>query len=139
MAQESSDGSQAVAVRVDGHLGEISADMATPLAVVLAELIQNAIDHGFVDGPDADPSAAAEAPRIDLVFERTSEHYLVSVHDNGVGLPEGFDIEQTRSLGIAIVRDLVRTQLGGVITMARDHGTIVQLRIPARREGSWAR
>jgi two-component system, sensor histidine kinase PdtaS len=139
MAQESSDGSHSVAVRVDGHLGDIAADLATPLAVVLAELLQNAIDHGFVDAPDAHSSAPAEAPRIDLVFEHTAEDYVVTVHDNGVGLPEGFDIDGTRSLGLAIVRDLVRTQLGGVITMARDHGTTVQLRLPVRREGSWAR
>jgi two-component sensor histidine kinase len=37
------------------------------------------------------------------------------------------------------VRDLVRTQLGGVITMDREHGTIVRLSLPARRPGSWAR
>jgi two-component sensor histidine kinase len=139
MAQESSDGSRTVAVRVDGHLGDIPADMATPLAVVLAELLQNAIEHGFVLVPDVDPSPAAEAPRIDLVFEHTSEEYLVVVHDNGVGLPEGFDLEQTTSLGLAIVRDLVRTQLGGVITMAREQGTIVRISLPARRPGSWTR
>ena len=139
MAQESSDASRSVAVRVDGHLGEIAADMATPLAVVLAELLQNAIEHGFRFGPDSDGPPASQAPRIDLQFEHTAEHYVVVVRDNGVGLPEGFDIEQTRSLGLAIVRDLVRTQLGGVITMTRDRGTVVRLSLPARRPGSWAR
>ncbi len=39
------------------------------------------------------------------------------MHDNGAGLPKGFDIDRTRSLGLSIVRDLVRTQLGGTITM----------------------
>jgi two-component sensor histidine kinase len=139
MAQESSDGSHSVAVRVDGHIGDIAADLATPLAVVLAELIQNAIQHGFVEDPDAAARTGARSPRIDLVFEHTVEHYVVAVHDNGVGLPEGFDIEKTPSLGLAIVRDLVRTQLGGVITMTRDHGTIVQLRLPVRPGTSWAR
>jgi two-component sensor histidine kinase len=139
MAQESSDGSRSVAVRVDGHFGDIAADLATPLAVVLAELLQNAIQHGFVEEADTDASPIGESPRIDLVFEEAAEHYLVAVHDNGVGLPEGFDIEHTPSLGLAIVRDLVRTQLGGDITMVRDHGTMVQLSLPARRQGSWAR
>jgi two-component sensor histidine kinase len=139
MAQESSDTSRSIAVRVDGHLGDIAADMATPLAVVLAELLQNAIEHGFVVAPDGDGAAAGPAPRIDLVFENTAEHYLVAVHDNGVGLPEGFDIEETRSLGLAIVRDLVRTQLGGEITMARDGGTLVRLSLPSRRQVSWTR
>jgi len=131
MAQESSDGPQSVAVRVDGHLGDIPADMATPLAVALAELIQNAIEHGFVESADEEP-VELKAPRIDLVFEHSGDHYGVAVHDNGVGLPEGFDIEETRSLGLAIVRDLVRTQLGGTITMKRDHGTVARLEIPVR-------
>jgi two-component sensor histidine kinase len=125
-----------VAVRVDGHLGDIPADMATPLAVVLAELIQNAIEHGFVE---AEPESvvlvrgsAEYAPRIDLVFEHTPDHYGVAVRDNGVGLPEGFDIDKTRSLGLAIVRDLVRTQLAGTITMTSDHGTVARVQIPVR-------
>jgi hypothetical protein len=109
---------------VDGELGDLPAEIATPLAVVLAELLQNAIEHGFVD------EAEAISPRIDLTFEHAPDHYAVVVRDNGAGLPEGFDIESTRSLGLAIVRDLVRTQLNGSITMATDHGTLVRLRIP---------
>jgi two-component sensor histidine kinase len=126
MAQESSYGSTSVAVRVDGELGDLPAEMATPLAVVLAELLQNAIEHAFVD------EKATGSPRIDLTFEHGADHYEASVRDNGVGLPEGFDIESTRSLGLAIVRDLVRTQLSGSITMATDRGTLVRLTIPAR-------
>jgi two-component sensor histidine kinase len=130
MAQETSDGSHTVAVRVDGHLGDIPADMATPLAVALAELIQNAIEHGFVTaGTEAAPG---RPPQIDLVFEHAGDHYDVAVRDNGVGLPEGFDIDETRSLGLAIVRDLVRTQLGGTITMATDHGTVAHVEVPLR-------
>jgi two-component sensor histidine kinase len=135
MAQESSEGPHSVAVRVDGHLGDIPADMATPLAVVLAELIQNAIEHGFVEttDEDLDVTATAHAARIDLIFEHTDDHYGVVVHDNGVGLPEDFDIEKSRSLGLAIVRDLVRTQLGGTITMASDHGAVARVAIPVGR------
>ena len=51
---------------------------------------------------------------------------MVGVHDNGCGLPEGFDIDRTRSLGLSIVRDLVRSQLGGTIEMDTDGGTVVQ-------------
>ena len=41
----------------------------------------------------------------------------VEVRDDGCGLPEGFDIERTNSLGLSIVRDLVISQLGGSIEM----------------------
>jgi two-component sensor histidine kinase len=107
--------------------------MATPLAVALAELIQNAIEHGFVEGAHQDGVSAGGSPRIDLVFEQRGDHYGVSVRDNGIGLPEGFDIDETRSLGLAIVRDLVRTQLGGTITMANDGGTVARVEVPVRR------
>jgi two-component sensor histidine kinase len=52
------------------------------------------------------------------------------VRDNGCGLPEGFDVDVTHSLGLSIVRDLVRSQLGGTITMKTDDGTVASLEIP---------
>ncbi len=58
----------------------------------------------------------------------------VVVRDNGCGLPEGFDVDVTHSLGLSIVRDLVRSQLSGTITMESDDGTVVRLEIPGQRE-----
>jgi two-component sensor histidine kinase len=55
---------------------------------------------------------------------------VVEVRDNGCGLPAGFDIDRTRSLGLSIVRDLVRSQLSGTINMDTDDGTVVRLEIP---------
>jgi two-component sensor histidine kinase len=129
MAQESNVGAHPVAVRVDGHLGDVPADMATPLSVVIAELLQNAVEHAFSED-DGRGGADNGTPRIDLVFRHDPETYDVVVHDNGVGLPEGFDIEATRSLGLSIVRDLVRSQLEGTITMASDRGTMVHIGVP---------
>ena len=61
----------------------------------------------------------------------------VEVRDDGLGLPEGFDIEQTTSLGLSIVRDLVASQLEGTITMealpaAEGGGTRVAISVPVR-------
>lgn len=108
--------------------------MATPLSVVVAELLQNAIEHAFPSGDNEPVGDRPEgAPRIDLVFHHDLQHYEVVVHDNGVGLPADFDIDMTRSLGLSIVRDLVRTQLEGSISMVDDHGTLVRLDVPSRR------
>jgi two-component sensor histidine kinase len=57
------------------------------------------------------------------------------VRDDGVGLPKFFDIEKTTSLGLSIVRDLVVSQLGGSIDMARvprsaGGGTRVSIEVP---------
>ncbi len=144
IARDSSPPSRPVEVLVDGHLGDIPAEMATPLSVVVAELLQNAAEHAFEVAEVESPPATAgvpsgEAPRVDLVFRRDPETYDVVVRDNGAGLPAGFDIEKTRSLGLSIVRDLVRTQLSGTITMVSDKGTIVHLGIPVPRHPAWSR
>ena len=61
----------------------------------------------------------------------------VAVRDDGRGLPEGFDIEKTTSLGLSIVRDLVASQLEGRISMeaipaAEGGGTRVVITVPVR-------
>jgi len=61
---------------------------------------------------------------------------LVEVRDNGAGLPDGFSIDETDSLGLSIVRDLVRTQLGGTITMYTDDGTVIDLAVPVYSGGA---
>ena len=130
MAKESSVSSREVDVVVEGALGDVPADMATPLAVVIAELLQNAVEHAFVEGGDD------FQPEIELSFSEDHSGYCAAVRDNGCGLPPGFDLETTRSLGMSIVRDLVRTQLGGTIEMITDGGTLVRLEVPARSRRS---
>ena len=110
-----------------GEAGELSADVATPLAVILTELLQNAAEHAFPDDACYRP---AEPLRIKVRLNRSDGKLLVEVRDNGAGLPAGFSVDQTTSLGLSIVRDLVRTQLGGTIAMHTDGGTIVELMVP---------
>ncbi|MGH8979507.1 MAG: sensor histidine kinase, partial [Acidimicrobiales bacterium] len=116
MAQDSVVSATPVEIAAEGDLGEVPADIATPLAVVLAELLQNAVEH-------ASPSH---------VLMRLSPRQ-VTVRDDGKGLAKDFDIEQTASLGLSIVRDLVVTQLEGSITMgaAEGGGTEVRIDLPA--------
>jgi two-component sensor histidine kinase len=136
---------------VNGNLGEVPADVATPLAVVLAELVQNAIEHAFLDfeaeedGDGTADGAVDGASDRDLTgtirVDLSSEGGLlrVEVLDDGSGLPDGFDIDETQSLGLSIVRDLVRSQLDGTITMVDrrtrgggENGTLVVIELPDR-------
>ena len=155
MAEDSVVSSQPIVISVHGDLGDVAADVATPLAVTVAELLQNAVEHAF-DPENAggqDGAAGLEgagggvgyAPvgHVDLTMSNDETALRVEVRDDGLGLPEGFDIEKTSSLGLSIVRDLVVSQLEGTISMqpvpvADGGGTRVAISVPVRAEVSSA-
>ena len=114
-----------VHVEVKGEAGELPAQVATPLAVVLTELLQNAVDHAFAHDP-------VEPGLVLVELENDGTELTVRVHDNGVGLPEGFTIDDSGGLGLTIVRSLVTSEMAGTIEMYSDGGAVVELRIPAR-------
>lgn len=111
---------------VMGEAGELEAELATPLAVVLAEILANAVEHAFPDGETSD--GEDPAIRVNLVNDGRLLH--VEISDNGMGLPKGFSIQTTRSLGLSITRSLVESQLRGEIDMRSEKGTTVELSIP---------
>ncbi len=117
-------------LKVVGDAGKLPATMATPLAVVLTELLQNVVDHAYPDG-------RADAVGLGVVELATHGHELCGrVVDDGVGLPDGFTLESTTGLGLQIVRTLVDTELSGTIEMTRADGegdrpgTEVVVRVP---------
>jgi len=107
---------------VEGKAGELPASLATPLAVVLSELLQNAVEHGYPEG------SSGGLVRIGL--DNDGAELRVVVQDDGRGLPQGFTIDRTRSLGLSIARDLVISQMGGTITLFDEGGTTVVLDVP---------
>ncbi|MGA2521259.1 MAG: sensor histidine kinase [Acidimicrobiales bacterium] len=138
MAEDSVVSGDLVSIRVTGDVGEVGADVATPLAVVLAELLQNAVEHAFpgLDGSEGDEGSGPVSERaepvghVDLVLANDGRRLTLQVRDDGCGLPEGFDIDRTTSLGLSIVRDLVTSQLEGTISMESNGGTLVTLELP---------
>ncbi|HEX2851456.1 MAG TPA: histidine kinase N-terminal domain-containing protein [Acidimicrobiales bacterium] len=119
---------RSVRFAVEGDAGELPAHIATPLAVVLQEVLQNAVEHGFEAVEDA--GIAPPDGTIEVELHNDGESFDVVVRDNGRGLPEGFTIESTDSLGLQIVQRLVTTQLFGEMTMTTDGGTVVRLSVP---------
>jgi two-component sensor histidine kinase len=112
--------------------------------VTLAELLQNAVEHAFGEkrphgrgGKRKSEPGRAGTGRVRVVLHHDSEHLSVDVRDDGVGLPKGFDIERTSSLGLSIVRDLVVSQLAGSIELATvptalGGGTLARISVPLR-------
>ncbi len=124
---------------VRGSGGRVPAHAATPLSVVLTELLQNAVDHGFPEG--------SRGGDIAVVLAHDGENLVLSVIDNGRGIDTGFDLDSATGLGLSIVRTLVTTELNGTIEMSPattadlasvglgveddlPHGTVVELRVP---------
>ena len=142
MAEDSVVLSRPLTFEVVGVLGEVPADVATPLAVVLAELLQNAVEHAFLDRADDETgTTASQQPvgHIQVNLRNDLMGLTLEVVDDGSGLPTGFNIDETQSLGLSIVRDLVRSQMDGVITMRNRNeitpgvqGTVVAIEVPVQ-------
>ena len=106
-------------LRVAGATGPVAAEVATPLAVVLTELLQNSIEHAFVH---------SDRGSISVTLSRNgSNDIVVVVRDDGVGLnTPGFTGPR---LGLHIVRTLVG-ELNGSFDLVSDEGTRAEIRIP---------
>jgi two-component sensor histidine kinase len=134
MIEESlTDSARPLRTEVVGTAGVVSSPMATALAIVLTELLQNVVEHAY--GAVAPTGRAASFARIELAND--GDIIAIVVSDDGPGLPVGFD--PNRSLGLTIVDSLVRTELGGRIEFelgdGRDEphrsGTTVRMWVPA--------
>jgi two-component sensor histidine kinase len=114
-----------VAVRREGRFGVVPAELATPLVMVLTELVQNAFEHAFDSGQRGEVVVSAE---------RSAKWLDVVVADNGRGLPRGFSLERTERLGLQIVRTLVESELRGSLSLRRREikGTEAVLRVPLK-------
>lgn len=115
-----------IRIRREGTLGVFSAERATPLVMVLTELVQNAIEHAFEPGVSGTVTIRAQ---------RSARWLDVVVHDEGKGLPPGFSLERSDRLGLQIVRTLVAAELGGSLGLhpGTGGGTDAMLRVPLGR------
>ena len=108
-----------------GEFGVFGAQQATPLALVITELIHNSLEHGLAETGDL--------LHVDVSIQ--GDNVVVRVIDNGVGLPSGFSFKDSANLGLQIVRTLTENELKGNIKLSRIGGeTQAILTFPARRD-----
>ena len=104
-----------------GQLGSLESRVATPLSLVVTELIHNALEHGL----------AESGTQLRIELQRYSNEGLVTISDDGVGLPAGFDLSTSSNLGLQIVRTLTENELKGELKLeSRQQGTQAKLRFP---------
>jgi len=125
----------------------LPSQQAASLALVLNELLQNALEHGFENRKQGNLTARIERlPAGGTAVGRLPEELkkaaapgtdknekgtllLLQVEDDGVGLPHGFDMHKTKSLGLKIVQTIVQSDLKGVFSLrpgAGRKGTVAQ-------------
>ena len=120
MQQGLIDPEKQVTLRVEGPDIWMPAERATQCALVINELVQNAIEHGVADRPGG---------RIDVELVDHGDQVSIMVRDDGAGLPEGFDLDLNANLGLRIVKSMVERDLRGEFELTSEQvGTIATIR-----------
>lgn len=101
-----------------GSSPSLPSGIATPLAMCVAELLHNAVEH-------------ARASEITLVVEATADRIMVTLTDDGVGIPPELDLAKA-GLGLQIVESLMTGELRGDVELRRGEagGTHARVTLP---------
>ena len=123
---------QHIRLRLEGPSLYLPAQQATTCAIIVNELIQNAVEHAF-----------GEAGRGTITVRLSEADDIVQIFivDDGRGLPEGFTVDGAESLGLQIVRTLVQDDLKGKFQLRNGEGTKAIIRFPRQPlggEASWS-
>jgi two-component sensor histidine kinase len=104
-----------------GEISSLDPRIATPLALVITELIHNALEHGL----------ASQGSGLNIDIDRSSKECIIEISDDGVGLPSNFDLNTSSNLGLQIVRTLTENELKGSIELSSTATrTIAKLKFP---------
>ncbi|MBP2644942.1 MAG: signal transduction histidine kinase [Firmicutes bacterium] len=103
----------------------LPSDAAISLALVINELIQNSIEHGFVGRREG-------VIGVDMTI--MTDEYEIEIWDNGIGLPPDFGQKKSSSLGLQIIRTLIENDLGGKFRLYSEGGTHACIAVPRRKE-----
>jgi two-component sensor histidine kinase len=104
-----------------GELGALDPRIATPLSLVVTELIHNALEHGLAESGN----------HLTITVARSQSGAEITIFDDGVGLPKGFSMAESSNLGLQIVRTLTENELRGNIDLVRTpSGTEARLTFP---------
>jgi len=106
----------------------LSARQATACALVMNELLQNAVEHGY---------RRRDRGNVVLALEDEGEQVHLTVRDDGDGLPPDFDLAISPSLGLRIVQALVNDDLHGRLALTSEgSGTLAAVTFAKQMDGS---
>lgn len=115
------DPTKEVTFRVEGPQIYLPAHQTTICALVLNELLLNAIEHGF---------SRQDRGEVAVILQDEGDRVILQVCDNGTGLPADFNLDETGSLGLRIVRTVVQQDLRGTFDLRNYQGVSAVVSFP---------
>ncbi|MDO1449929.1 histidine kinase dimerization/phosphoacceptor domain -containing protein [Rhodocytophaga aerolata] len=97
---------------------ELDVNLAVPLGLIINEAITNAFKYAF-------PQERSGVVGVSLL-KQVDTRYELTIEDDGVGLPQGYDPSQSRSLGMTLIHGF-SAQLGGELTIETSRGVKLSL------------
>lgn len=105
-------------LKMDVEDVEVDIDNAVPLGLIINEIVTNSLKYAFPD---------ETAGTISISFHKQKDQYLLEVSDDGIGIPEEFEVEKSDSLGMMLINSLTY-QIGGELEMERSPGTTFRIK-----------
>jgi len=121
-----------IALRVEAANVFIKAKLAVTCGLIVNELVTNALKYAFPDTPLNPPYREGRegGDEIRVEFELQENEYVLTVSDNGAGLPPELDWRATESLGLQLVNNWATYQLRGSLKVDGRQGTAFTIRFP---------
>lgn len=106
-------------IELDIKVADIYLDMDTlvPLGLIINEMVSNALKHAF---------AQKEAGKLTISLDKQEDQYKLEISDNGSGLEDIAELEQSRSFGLKMIKAFVK-KLDGTLKLLQTEGTTFQI------------
>lgn len=114
-------GIEGIALEIEGNEDALHPEQATPVSLVMLECVNNALEHAF---------DAGQTGVVRVTLGRDGERRVLTVSDDGRGVPDGFDADAGKSLGLKIVRTMASQLEGEFSIRPRYPGALCTLHFP---------
>ena len=104
-------------IRADIEVEDINLNVETiiPCGLIINELVSNTMKHAFPDGMSGEVRVSLK--RMD------GDMFLLTVSDNGIGMPDNLDFRESKTLGLQLVVTITEGQLNGTVELVEAEGT----------------
>lgn len=115
-----------VRIILNGPSMKLPAQQATSCALIINELLQNAVEHGY---------ANRDRGTIEITLHDLPDETVIEIFDDGQGFPPEFSLDRDANLGLKIVQTLVKEDLRGRLSLENGNGVRATVAFPRRQPG----